>query len=161
MIKSLSLAGLLFALSALVGAAENDTITIEHAWAPESPPMVSNGAAYMTIIASGGETDRLIGASGDVAEAIELHTHSLEDNIMKMRPMETIEVNPGEPTVLRPGGLHIMLIKLNQPLVDGQRFLLMLHFAKAGDVPVEVTVRKVAGTVMPPKGHQGHGDIRH
>jgi len=161
MIKSLFLVSLLFALSALAVAAENDTITIEHAWAPESPPMVSNGAAYMTIIASGGETDRWIGASGDVAEAIELHTHLLEDNIMKMRPIEAIEINPDEPTVLRPGGPHIMLIKLNQPLVAGQRFPLTLHFAKAGDVTVEVTVRKAAGTGMPPKGHQGHGDIRH
>ena len=62
---------------------------------------------------------------------------------MKMRPIKAIEVNPGEPAVLKPGGLHIMLIGLKKPLVADQTFPLRLRFEKAGEIPVEVKVRKM------------------
>jgi copper(I)-binding protein len=75
---------------------------------------------------------------------------------MKMRPIEAIEVNLGEPTVLRPGGLHIMLIGLKKPLVAGQTFPLRLRFEKAGELPVEVTVRKIAAGEGAEHSH--HGD---
>lgn len=117
-------------------------IDVNHPWARESPPTVLNGAAYMTLINQGDQPDRLLGASGKVAKTIELHTHIMENNMMKMRPVEAIDVNPGRPTVLQPGGLHIMLIGLERPLTAGQTFTLELQFEKAGVIPVEVTVIK-------------------
>ena len=76
--------------------------------------------------------------------------------MMKMRPIKAIEVKPGEPTVLKPGGLHVMLIDLKKPLVAGQTFPLRLRFEKAGEIPVEVTVRKTgAGEGAE---HLHHGD---
>jgi copper(I)-binding protein len=152
----LSVLGLLVALSAPVLAAGTATIKVEGAWARESPPAVTNGAAYMTLINEGKEADRLLGASGEVSSVVELHTHLLEEGVMKMRPIEVIEVNPGEPTVLRPGGLHIMLIGLKKPLVAGQTFPLRLRFEKAGELPVEVTVRKMAAGEG--AEHPHHGD---
>jgi copper(I)-binding protein len=107
----------------------------------------------MTLINTGQETDRLLSASGDVANTIELHTHLLENNVMKMRKIDAIEVAPGEPTMLRPGGLHIMLIGLKKPLAAGQTFPLTLKFEKAGETSVQVTVRdKDAGAM--PNSHQ-------
>lgn len=141
----------LLCLSLLSLAASAGTLQVENAWARESPPGVTNGAAYMILNNQGKDVDRLVGVSGDVAQTIELHTHLLEGNVMKMRPVTAIEVNPGEPTVLRPGGLHIMLIGLKQPLVAGQRFTLNLQFEKAGTVAVPVQVSKT-GPEMP---HQG------
>jgi len=152
----LSLLSLLLALSVPVFAADAAKIKVEKAWAWESPPTVTNGAAYMTVVNTGKETDRIVGASGDVSGIVELHTHLMEGGMMKMRPVEAIEVRPGEPTVLRPGGLHIMLIELKKPLIAGQTFPLRLHFEKAGEIPVEVTVHK-----MDEKGsteHKHHSD---
>lgn len=131
-------------------------IQTEEPWARESPPMVKNGAAYMTLVNTGAETDRLLSAAGDVAETIELHTHLLENNVMKMRKVDAIEVAPGEPTALKPGGLHVMLIGLKKPLVAGQTFPLMLKFEKAGEVPVQVMVRGKDAATMPSGGHAHH-----
>jgi len=153
---NLSLLSLLLALSLPVFASDTPTIKIEEAWAWESPPTVTNGAAYMTVVNTGKVTDRLVGASGDVSGIVELHTHLMEGGMMKMRPLEAIEVSPGEATVLSPGGLHIMLIELKKPLVAGQTFPLRLRFEKAGEIPVEVTVHK-----MDEKGgteHKHHSD---
>jgi len=140
---NLSVLGVLLALSAPALAADTATIKVEGAWATESPPSVTNGAAYMTLVNEGKEADRLVGASGEVSSIVELHTHLREGGMMKMRPIEAIEVNPGEPTVLIPGGLHIMLIGLKKPLVAGETFPLRLRFEKAGELPVEVTVRNM------------------
>lgn len=139
----LSALGLLLALSTPVLAADTATIKVEEPWARESPPTVTNGAAYMTLVNTGKEADRLVGASGEVSATVELHTHLMEDGMMKMRPIKTIEVNPGEPAVLKPGGLHIMLIGLKKPLVADQTFPLRLRFEKAGEIPVEVKVSKM------------------
>jgi copper(I)-binding protein len=139
-------------LSSLAWAADPATVQIEHPWARETPPTVTNGAAYMTLHNQSQQPDRLLGASGEVAKTIELHTHIMEGAQMKMRPVAAIDVKPGEPTVLKPGGLHIMLIDLKQPLVAGQRFPLTLNFEKAGKIPVEVTVTKAEPEPMHPAG---------
>lgn len=136
----------------VVFAVEPNVIQIEEPWARESPPTATSGAAYMTLVNTGHEADRLLSATGDVAATIELHTHLIEDNVMKMRKIEAIEVAPGEPTALRPGGLHVMLIGLKKPLAAGQTFPLTLKFEKAGETAVQVKVRGKDAGVMP-AGH--------
>lgn len=116
-------------------------IVVERAWARANPPVVGNSAAYMTLVNTGQEEDRLVGVDGEVAERIELHTHLLENGVMMMRPVEAVEMAPGASAVLEPGGLHVMLIGLEQPLKPGQTFPLTLNFDKAGPVEVTVTVR--------------------
>ena len=77
--------------------------------------------------------------------------------MMKMRRVETVELAPGEPLVLAPGGLHVMMMGLEEPLVDGKSFPLTLNFERAGTV--EVTVR-----IFEPEesGHDmKHGDMKH
>jgi copper(I)-binding protein len=71
-----------------------------------------------------------------------------------MRPVEAVEVTPGESTVLKPGGLHVMLMGLKAPLKKGKIFTLTLTFEKAGSVDVAVEVQG-PGTMAP--GHE-HGD---
>ena len=150
------LLGLICIFSIPAWAAETGAIQLEEPWARESPPMVKTGAAYMTLVNTGAETDRLLSAFGDVAETIELHTHLLENNVMKMRKVDAIEVAPGEPTALKPGGLHVMLIGLKKPLVAGQTFPLTLKFEKAGEVPVQVMVRGKDAATQPSSGHAHH-----
>jgi hypothetical protein len=94
----------------------------------------------MVISTSGNEADQLIGATSPVAATVELHTHVMEGDVMRMRPVKAIEVNAGEPAVLKPGGLHVMLIGLRAPLKQGASFPLTLTFAKSGTVTVNVDV---------------------
>ena len=102
----------------------------------------------MTITNQGTEVDRLLKVASPVAKKAETHTIETEGGVMKMRPVRAIEVSPGEPSVLKPGGLHIMLMGLKAPLKEGQEFPLTLSFEKAGSIEVEVVVQR-AGAMAP------------
>lgn len=128
-------------------------IKIEHPWARASAGAAANGAAYMTIATSGTTSDQLVKAASPVAGKVELHTHILDGDVMRMRPVSGITVNVGEPAVLRPGGLHVMLIGLNEPLKPGSQFPLTLTFEKAGTVTVQVDV-EAASMPMEPMQHK-------
>ncbi|MCU0839063.1 MAG: copper chaperone PCu(A)C [Rhodospirillales bacterium] len=131
----ITLAGPLRASETTIGS-----LKIEHPWARATAGAAANGAAYMVISTSGNEADQLIGATSPVAATVELHTHVMEGDVMRMRPVKAIEVNAGEPAVLKPGGLHVMLIGLRAPLKQGASFPLTLTFAKSGTVTVNVDV---------------------
>jgi hypothetical protein len=146
------LLSLVVVMSMAVLAAEPPAVRVEQPWARPTPPTVTNGAAYLTLVNQGKQADRLLGVTGDVARTIELHIHVEEGGVMKMRPVEAIEVKPGESVVLKPGGLHIMLVELKQPLVEGQRFKLLLNFEQAGKIPVDVHVTSMEPEPMHPSG---------
>lgn len=134
-------------------------LTIDHPWARPSAGAAANGATYMTITTKGKTADRLIEAASPVAGKVELHTHVIEGDIMRMRPVDAIDVNAGAPAVLKPGGLHVMLIGLKAPLKEGETFPLTLGFEKAGKVTVEVKVEMPSA----PAGHDmgGHDTGAH
>lgn len=129
-------------------------LTIEDPWGRAS--VAANGAAYMVISTGGNTPDQLVAAASPVANTVELHTHIVEDDVMRMRPVTAIDVNVGEPAVLKPGGLHVMLIGLKAPLKEGATFPLTLTFEKAGTVTVDVTVRAVGAGVPEPMGGHKH-----
>ncbi|MFO1188447.1 MAG: copper chaperone PCu(A)C [Alphaproteobacteria bacterium] len=115
-------------------------LKIGHPWARVSA--VQNGAAYMTIATTGTTGDRLVSAASPAADRVELHTHIMDGNVMRMRQVPAIEVKPGETATLKPGGLHVMLLGLKKPLTEGLAFPLTLTFEKAGTIDVEVKVQK-------------------
>jgi copper(I)-binding protein len=119
-----------------------ESIRVEDAWARETPPGVSTGAGYVTLINEGSANDRLIAARSGVSERVELHTHRMEGGMIMMRQVESIDVDAGGRTVLEPGGTHLMLIGLKQPLVAGQRFPLTLEFEKGGKLTSQFEVRR-------------------
>jgi periplasmic copper chaperone A len=130
---------------------------IDHPWARATAPQQPNGAAYFTV-ANEGAADRLLEAQSPVADRVELHTHDVDSaGVMRMRQVEAIDLPPGETTALEPGGLHVMLIGLENRLVEGEAFPLTLVFEKAGAVEVEVAVEPVTYGVGESDGHdQGH-----
>ena len=138
-------------------------LSVEQPWARATPGRAPTGAAYLTLVNSGKEADRLVGASTPAAAKAELHGHQPAANqpssaqasghgghVMEMRPVAQIEVKPGEKVVFKPDALHLMLVGLKAPLKEGERFLLTLRFARAGEVTIEVPVAK-AGAMGPPK----------
>src|SRR3546814_3764672 len=110
-------------LVATAAAAHDFTLgalTLDHPWARASAGPARNGAAFLAI-ENAGDADRLLGATGDIAERIELHTHEMDGDIMKMRRLEAVEIPAHGSAVLRPGSHHLMLIGLKQPLHEGER----------------------------------------
>ena len=80
-------------------------LRIDHPWARASAGAAANGAAYMSIATTGTAADQLVKADSPVAGKVELHTHILDGDVMRMRPVSGITVNVGEPAVLaRPEG---------------------------------------------------------
>ena len=105
----------------------------------------TNGAVYMTIENEGDEDDRLVGVQSEIADAVELHTVNMVEGVMQMRPVEDgIEIPAGgsETVVLEPGGLHVMLVGLNESLAVGDTFVVELEFEQAGSIAVDVEVRE-------------------
>ena len=130
-------------------------LMVDHPWARASIGKAKAGAAYLTIVNGGSEPDRLIAVETPAAKRAELHTHIMENGVMKMRPLTAVEVAPGEPTVFQPGGLHVMLMGLKAPLAEGETFPLTLSFEKAGKI--EITVKIEAPASMEPTMEHKHG----
>lgn len=133
---------LLIGLSAAVAQAHSfklGELDIAHPYA-RATVAGQPGGTFLSIENHGAD-DRLIGASAEVSQKVELHTMSIDDNnVMRMRQVEAIDLPKGGVTQLKPGGLHIMLIGLKSPLKAGDSFPLKLRFEKAGELEVKVTV---------------------
>ena len=105
-----------------------------------TPPGAKTGGVFVSVENTGTEADRLLGVSSPVAGVAELHQMSVDAGVMRMRGVAALEVRPGETLQLKPGGYHVMLSELRQPLKVGDRFPMTLTFQNAGAVEVSVWV---------------------
>ncbi len=147
----------LFALSATTVFAhefKKDGLLIGHPWARPSLGEVKVGAAYLSISNNGPSDDRLIGAKATVSEAVEIHAHIMNSDVMQMRRVDGVAAPSGATVKFEPGGLHVMLIGLKEKLVEGASFPMTLVFEKAGEIPVEVKIEKRAEPTS--GGHHNH-----
>ncbi|MDE0419041.1 MAG: copper chaperone PCu(A)C [bacterium] len=144
----LALALILLAVS--VTAEESHVIGIEKHWIAESPPGVHVAAAYGVITCDCVRADRLVSVAVVGAAMSELHaTTSGDDGVVAMRRLDDgIAIDPGTSLVLEPGGLHIMIMGLEERPQAGDRIPVTLVFEKAGavDVVFPVATRSAAGT---------------
>ncbi|HEY8099708.1 MAG TPA: copper chaperone PCu(A)C [Burkholderiaceae bacterium] len=133
-------------------------LQIEQAVARPSFPGQPSGAAYLTIENRGKAADKLVSVSSPIAKSVQIHTMSMEGNVMKMREADGVELKPSSKTVMQPGnGYHIMLVGLKKPLKIGDQFPLTLHFEKAGKLNVPVVVEEVkSGMDMSDKDAASH-----
>jgi len=122
-------------------------ITVENVWARATAPSAKTGALYLTII-DHGAPDRLTGVTTPVADMAGLHQTTMQDNVMRMRPVDGLAVTAGAPVKLAPGGYHVMLMGLKQQLKPGQSFPVTLTFAQAGTVQASATVASAGATEM-------------
>jgi periplasmic copper chaperone A len=139
----LSAVALLAAFPAVAGDAAIGAIQIKSAWARATPPGAPAGGAFASIVNTGTAEDTLVGVAADVAKTVELHTHVMDGAVMRMRAVPSIPVGPGQTVALAPGGYHVMLIGLKQPLKAGEHFPLTLTFQHAGPVTVTVDVAAI------------------
>ena len=95
------------------------------------------------IITNNGQTeDRLLSASSDAAQRVELHTHKdLGDGVMKMTEIEEgIPLPAGGSHEMKRGGDHVMFMGLNTPLEQGGEVAVTFTFEQAGDLEVIIPV---------------------
>jgi copper(I)-binding protein len=116
------------------------SITISGYWARMAVQVGGVSAAYMEIRSSA-ETDTLIRAESSVANAVELHETTMNAGVMAMSPVPNMAVPPrGDALILKPAGLHVMLIDLKKPMVVGDFVDLDLYFHRAGKISIKVPV---------------------
>jgi copper(I)-binding protein len=111
------------------------------------PPLVASvkvGAMYMSVMNHGAASDRLTGISTPAAEMSHLHESREENGVAQMRAMEALDIPAGATVELKPGGYHVMLMGLKQPLAKGAKVPFTLTFEKAGEVTVEAVVGEVS-----------------
>ena len=135
---------------------------IADAWARPTVQGQHAGGGYLRIDNKGGVADRLLAASADVSASVELHTMTMEGDVMRMRRVDGIDVPAGQVVELKPGGLHVMFMGLKAPLRAGERLPLVLRFEKSGEVKTELVVGNRgpgAAASMPAHTH-GH-DHKH
>jgi copper(I)-binding protein len=138
---------LAFAASLLIAAAafaQSPAVEVRQAWARATPGKAENSAAYLSIRSA--TTDRITRVSTPIAKKAELHSASTEGGIMNMRPLGDLDLPAGQAVTLKPGGAHIMLFGLTEPLRAGQSFPLTLQLEKAGPQDVTVAVEPLSST---------------
>lgn len=137
-------------------------LKISTPWARATPKGASVGGGYMTITNMGTESDRLVGGSTDVAKDLQIHEMSMDNGVMKMRPVSGgLEIKPGQTITLKPGGYHIMFTGLKVALKQGEHFKATLTFARSGKADVDFGVEGLAAMqagakkAMPDGDHSG------
>ena len=126
------------------GAARAQPVTVKDAWVRAPAPGQKVAVAYLEIVSR--TPLALTGVASSTAARAELHSTSMEGGVMRMRPVARIELPAGKAVKLAPGGLHIMLVDLRQPLKPGDKVPLTLTVERAGAasrsiVTIEAEVR--------------------
>lgn len=133
---------------------------IDHPYTRTTPPSAPVAGGFMKITNNGKEADTLIGGAVDFSEVVEIHEMPMIDGVMKMRQLEGgLDIPPGETVELKPGGYHVMFIKLKKQMIEGEKHKATLTFAKAGDVEVEFVVKDISQGMQ--HGKMEHGKMRH
>ena len=134
------LAGLAVGLCPSSIAADHQ-IHVMEVWARATVPSAEVGATYFIVHNKGDDTDVLIRVESPVAKKAEMHTSVMQGDVMKMEKLDVVEVTADSPVVFEPGGHHVMLMGLDDPLIEGESFPMTLVFEKAGPVEVTVAIR--------------------
>lgn len=113
-IKSLLLAA---TLSAAMTPNAWSQVNVSNAWVRGTVAQQKATGAFMTLTSMEGA--RLVEASSPVAGVVEIHEMAMDNNVMRMRQIAGLDLPAGKPVELKPGGFHVMLMNLKQPLAEG------------------------------------------
>ncbi len=150
------LAALVLTGPALAHDVKLGALEIQHPWARATAPSAPTGAVYLALGNDSQQADRLVSAASPVAGKVELHTHLMDNGTAMMREVKAIDLPSEGSVTLAPGGLHIMLIGLKEPLVKGKTFPLTLTFETAGSVTVEVAIQGPGAMAPEEEGKSDH-----
>ncbi len=137
-------------------AATIGDIEITGAFSRATLPNAPVAGGFLTLTNKGTSDDRLIAANSPIAGEMQLHEMTMEGDVMKMRELpDGIAIPAGQTVMLQPGGLHLMFMRLNEPLVEGGTVPVTLTFETAGSITVEMGIAGVAADA-PAMDHDMH-----
>lgn len=151
-LKTLASLGLLFVSQMSFAAIESLEITDIYARA--TPPTATNSAVFMNVKNLTQQSQEIVEAQAEVAKKTELHTVEMDGDTMKMRQVPLISVAPSASVSLKPGGFHVMLLDLTQPLEEDSQINVVLTLANGESQSFDVPVKKVMS------GMKHHGDMK-
>jgi len=134
------LAAVLFSGAAIAHDYQVKSLRVSNPFARATPPGAKVAGAFMTIKNVGTDADRLVSASSPIAGLVEIHEMAMDGGMMKMRALKGIDLKPGATVELQPGGYHVMLEDLKQPLKQGEQIPVQLTFEKAGVLEIKVHI---------------------
>ena len=157
--KRILATALALAFSAGIALAHDFTLgnlEIHHPASKATLPGQPVGGGFLTVTNKGAEADRLVSITApDVSDDVQLHEMAMENDVMKMRHLpDGIEIPAGATVELKPGGLHVMFMKIKHPFKEGESFKATLNFEKAGKIDVDF---KIESAKPAAKEHQSHG----
>jgi copper(I)-binding protein len=136
-------AALLFAACSPAGAHQYKLgdLAIGHPWSrPAGVGMT--GAGYLTVTNKGSKPDVLLAVEAPAAAWVEIHEGSVTDGVSRMKKVPGLTVPAGGTLTLAPGGNHLMMMKLKEPLAVGDKVPATLVFKRAGRVEVSFSVQQ-------------------
>jgi len=120
------------------------SLQISQTWARATPKGADSGAAYMTVTNTGSRPARLSCVSSDASAKCQIHEMSMDQGVMKMRPVEGgVVVKPGETVTFKPGSYHVMLVDLKAPLQQGKTVEATLKVDDGGTAQVEFPIAAI------------------
>lgn len=147
---------LALAAALLLAGAAHAQVSVQDAWVRAAVPQQKATGAFMRLTAA--QDARLVAASSPVAAVTEVHEMKLVDDVMKMRPISALDLPAGQTVELKPGGYHIMLFDLKQPVAQGGTVPLTLVFEdKDGKRTSQELQAPVRALAAPAGGHGQHG----
>ena len=127
------------------GIRTSTPILVSKAWGRATAPSAPTGAIYLRLDNPNGVPDHLTAVTSPAAETVQLHTHLRgPDGALVMTRFDSLEIPAHGSVTHAPGGYHLMLFGLKQPLVVGQQVTLNLAFTLSGSVPVTATIEGVS-----------------
>lgn len=120
-----------------------EIVMVDDPYVRAMPPGQPNSGAFMAFVNRDSAAHAVVGASSPAAAVVELHTHTHENGMMKMRRIDQIDIPAHATTVLKPGGLHVMLIGLKHDLKVGASVGITLDFEDGSHTTLEAPVRKI------------------
>jgi hypothetical protein len=145
---------------ALAGSAA-DGMSASEPFVRMVPPGTANTGAFMVIKNADDKDHKVVKADSPAAKVVELHTHTNEGGVMKMRPVKDIDVKAKGEAVLKPGSLHVMMIGLKQDLKEGDSVPITLHFEDGSSKELKAPVRKIQTEMKMEKKQEMKHDHMH
>lgn len=134
-------------------ATQAKDISITNPVVREVPPNAMATGSFMTFTNNSTKKITLVKASSNAANRVELHTHKNENGMMRMRQVPNITIPANGETKLQPGGLHIMLMDIQQPIQKGQHISITLTFEDGSEKTIRVPVKSM---MMKKMNHSHH-----
>ena len=123
------------------GAEASISVTEVWGWSPTE----DRGAVYFMVENTGAEADRLVSAVSDAAGVVEVHETTMVEGTAQMGEVEGVDIPAGGTVTFEPGGYHVMLMEIPEPLGVGAQIDVTLTFEQAGDVGVTAEIREFTG----------------